>query len=266
MSTHKYISKTFYAKWIKVNYELNGGNWTSTYNAQDFAPYQRRLPVNTYFTKYIERTGYDFEGWFYTPDFTGKNEEYYDYSTENYYAKWKAKSYYIYYYYSESNRIDESAWKNSKPKTQFTIEDEVVLPTAEDFPLRGFVGWYTDKNLTGTPITTIPKGTTKAIYLYAKWIPEQALNFQISIDSIDDSTMSVSSNSDSTTFNLFYDCNNTYKSILWKLDGQIIKQGSSYNVTINKDELEVGFHNLLVVATDNDDKLYSSSVSFTVQK
>ena len=51
----------------------------------------------------------------------------------------------------------------------YTVSDEITLPT----PIKtdyAFVGWFTDAEYTGTPITKIEKGTVGDITLYAKWV------------------------------------------------------------------------------------------------
>lgn len=50
---------------------------------------------------------------------------------------------------------------------KFTIEDEFTLSA----PVASiqFLGWYLDRDATGEPVTTIEKGTTGNIILYAKW-------------------------------------------------------------------------------------------------
>lgn len=50
---------------------------------------------------------------------------------------------------------------------KFTIEDEFTLSA----PIASiqFLGWYLDRDATGEPVTTIEKGTTGNIILYAKW-------------------------------------------------------------------------------------------------
>lgn len=55
--------------------------------------------------------------------------------------------------------------------TTYTVDDEVTLPNASNLDEPGYLfqGWYEDSNFSGTPVTTISKGTSGDKTYYAKW-------------------------------------------------------------------------------------------------
>ena len=68
--------------------------------------------------------------------------------------------------------VTESGIEVTMPTTpnSYDVESEITLPlptsTVE------FLGWYTNPNFTGSPVTKIEKGTTGNLVLYAKWKTE----------------------------------------------------------------------------------------------
>ena len=66
---------------------------------------------------------------------------------------------------------NDSEVSATMPKTpnKYTIEDEITLPSPT--PSTYFLGWYDNKECSGDAITTIEKGTTGNVTLYAKWQP-----------------------------------------------------------------------------------------------
>lgn len=60
--------------------------------------------------------------------------------------------------------------------TSFNQFMTVTLPTDVTQEENVFDGWYDNKSYTGTPVTTIPQGTTGAKYFYAKWINGTAVD------------------------------------------------------------------------------------------
>ncbi len=121
-----------------------------------------------------EKEGYTLVGWYYDDYFTTE----YITNTKiqgniNIYAKWEAVKYNINYH------LDGGTNNEANPLT-YTIENEVTLaePTKEGF---AFLGWYKEEALTNK-VTSIAKGTTKDIDLYAKWTEEVLVTFVVDND------------------------------------------------------------------------------------
>ncbi len=151
---------------LKVDLNYNGGTSTSNKTSISVVLGEKyACPVPT-------KLGYIFEGWGYT-----KNEQYtlltdeegVSYDVWNFEegftleAKWTARDYEISY------QLNGGENHNSNPSS-FTIETdtfELQNPTRDFYE---FGGWYTNSSLTN-PITSIQKGTTGHIGVYAKWIP-----------------------------------------------------------------------------------------------
>ncbi len=121
-----------------------------------------------------EKEGYTLVGWYYDDYFTTE----YITNTKiqgniNIYAKWEAVKYNINYH------LDGGTNNEINPLT-YTIENEVTLaePTKEGF---AFLGWYKEEALTNK-VTSIAKGTTKDIDLYAKWTEEVLVTFVVDND------------------------------------------------------------------------------------
>lgn len=112
--------------------------------------------------------GYEFEGWYLTSACDGTKVT--SISAEattpqTFYANWTPIEYSISYMedaYTQYPGVEPS---------KYTVEDAVVLP-ADAVAQYGyeFDGWYTTSALTGSRVTTIPKGSTGPKTFYAKWI------------------------------------------------------------------------------------------------
>ncbi len=68
--------------------------------------------------------------------------------------------------------VSESDVQVTMPTTpsSYDVESEITLPTPSSS--LEFLGWYTNPNFTGSPVTKISKGTTGNLVLYAKWKTE----------------------------------------------------------------------------------------------
>ena len=121
-----------------------------------------------------EMTGYDFAGWYTDTDLTEgpvtsiSTSEAID---KVFYAKWTATVYPITYYWG-TQECAEGDTHNDLLPTSYTIEAEAItLP----IPVKNgwyFEGWYDNPQLAGSPVTTIPEGSTGDKAVYSKW--EQA--------------------------------------------------------------------------------------------
>ncbi|MBR4742608.1 MAG: InlB B-repeat-containing protein, partial [Oscillospiraceae bacterium] len=110
------------------------------------------------------REGYGFEGWYENEDLSGTAvTEIAAGSTgsRTYYAKWTAGAYTITYV------LDGGTNAAANPAT-YTVEDAITLadPVKEGYT---FNGWYRNAEFSGDAVTTIAKGSTGDITLYAKF-------------------------------------------------------------------------------------------------
>ncbi|MCL2100334.1 MAG: InlB B-repeat-containing protein [Fibromonadales bacterium] len=159
-------SKEYWAKWIRIEYEIqynnlfNGTNHPSnplTYNFES-------LDITL---QNLTRDGYTFTGWYSDANLSIPAETTIPTgSTGNItlYADWLAIPYQITYHLNEG-----TANHASNPAT-YTIENSASLysPTETGY---NFGGWYDNIELTGTAITEIPAGSIEDKAFYAKWTP-----------------------------------------------------------------------------------------------
>ena len=163
ISSADYPAVTLVAKWkakkFKISYELDGGKNNSA-NVSS-----RALAKGAFTLKDPTRKGYTFQGWYTSADFaedskvtsvTGKSNE-----TVTVYAKWKAKSYKIAYTLAKGTMPDSYA-------TSYKTSKRVQLPLPERKGY-AFLGWYDNKECSGTPTFVLKKGTYGNKALYGKW-------------------------------------------------------------------------------------------------
>ena len=154
-------NKVFYAKWTPKTYTLifdpNGGHISQTEQKYVYGKV-------TEFARKPYRGDYDFAGWYYDQACTKAygNKITADNSGDHtLYAKWTLTKYKIEYdtYYGTivSGKV-----------TEYTIEQEVILPT--DIHREGFTfaGWYAD-DLLKKKATKIEKGSSGNKTFYATW-------------------------------------------------------------------------------------------------
>lgn len=142
-------------------------------------------PKVTSFTKYSEeiylnipyRQGYTFDGWYSNPEFSGDPVVFIPAGTEQnivLHAKWTALQ-----SYSITYNLDGGTLAN--PINSYTAED---LPIVLSNPTKAghtFLGWYTNSNFTGGPITKLPYPTIGNIVLYAKWQSDEVIEYTITL-------------------------------------------------------------------------------------
>ena len=115
----------------------------------------------------VTREGYEFDGWYLTPDFSGEPVTKVGLGESGpiiVYAKWTLCQNAIVY------DLDGGSLRGKypivyDPENGTSITD--VIPTRAG---RVFAGWYTDPELSGEPVTEIGKGGTEPVTVYAKWI------------------------------------------------------------------------------------------------
>ena len=149
---------TFYSKWTVTNYSIVYMDGEETLN---LAPASYTINDTVTLPTDVTKTGYTFDGWYTTSDFTGDAVTEIALDTtgaKTFYAKWTAISYNIVY---------EGVEETLSPAT-YTIEDEVTLQT----PVKtgyDFGGWYTNSVFEGEAVTEIALGSTEDKTFYAKW-------------------------------------------------------------------------------------------------
>ena len=119
-------------------------------------------------------TGYNFEGWYDNPAFTGSPvttlyTKAAPAGDRHYYAKWSTKTYNLSYHLNDS--VTQPAYNQDWGFTSYTVEDAVYPFFGAIRPGYNFLGWFTDAALTTpAPATLDPtEGDTNPTNLYAKW-------------------------------------------------------------------------------------------------
>ena len=169
--------KTFYAKWSSAN------NYSVSYTLNDVTPAGHPATNPNTVTSYTvldpnvtlapaTRTGYDFEGWYDNPGFTGTPITGFptsDATNKHYYAKWSAvKNYSVQYHLNDSTPAGHPA-SNPNTVTSYTVLDADVALRPATRTGYDFEGWYDNAALTGTPVTTLHTMDAENKNYYAKW-------------------------------------------------------------------------------------------------
>ena len=148
-----------YANWAKKNsisYDTCGGELTpnakdSYYDGDSF-----KLPTPT-------RESHKFLGWFNSQDYTGESISAVTIDTRGdlvLYAKWAER--FTITYNSNGGNINQSAENEYYEGDSFSLQQ----PTHSTDK---FLGWYSNPEFTGEPISEISENTKGNINLYAKW-------------------------------------------------------------------------------------------------
>ena len=162
---------TLYAKWVPVSYtityELNGGT-----NAPE-NPAGYNVETETITLKAPTKDKYDFKGWYKDGEFTDKITEIIQGTTGNItlYAKWEPVSYTITY------ELDGGTNASENP-AGYNVETGTITLKAPTKDKYDFKGWYKDGEFTDE-ITEIPQGTTGNITLYAKWLENYTITYEL---------------------------------------------------------------------------------------
>ncbi len=162
--------KTLYAKWDAnksniyyhdskdIIYKLDMESWPKTFTFEE----EVILPVP-------EVAGYEFLGWYENEDLIGEpitKIEAGTMTSKIVYAKWELINYTINWV------VNGGSWQDgSQPPMTYNVEDNTI--DINDYIISkhyyDFNGWYEEEDFTGDIRTTIEKGTTGNITLYAKW-------------------------------------------------------------------------------------------------
>ncbi|WP_400204061.1 InlB B-repeat-containing protein [Candidatus Methanomassiliicoccus intestinalis] len=171
---------TLYAKW-----EINSYTVTINYKCDeiDSKSLQKQYQSSLNGDELAEsRTGYTLSGWYRDADCTNP----WNFETDivindvTIYAKWTPVKYTITY------KLDGGTNNDDNPKT-YTVESSITLkdPIKTGYE---FKGWFTDAGFTeGAEISSIVKGTTGDITLYANW---KAIDYVIKFVNWDGSEIS----------------------------------------------------------------------------
>ena len=162
---------TLYAKWVKE------GDYTITYVNVDGAanenPASYNVETETITLKDPAKAGYTFEGWYMDGEFTDEITEIPQGSTGNItlYAKWELESYTITY------ELDGGINAPENP-AGYNVETGTITLKAPTKDKYDFKGWYKDGEFTDE-ITEITQGTTGNITLYAKWLENYTITYEL---------------------------------------------------------------------------------------
>ena len=120
------------------------------------------------------RHGFDFNGWYNNPSFTGTPQTQIPIGTignQRFYARWTARPYTI------TVNLNGGNLATSVPAT-YTIQSPIIVipnPTRNGFT---FNGWYNNPQFTGTQTASITTGSTGNRSFYARWtVIEFSINF-----------------------------------------------------------------------------------------
>jgi len=179
-------AKTYYAKWSSAN------NYSVTYTLNDVTPAGHPATNPNTVTGYTvldpnvtlapaTRTGYDFEGWYDNPAFTGTAVTGFpvsDAADKHYYAKWSApKSYTVQWNLNDGTPAGHPA-TNPNTVASYTVLDADVTIRPATRTGYDFEGWYDNPGLTGTPITNLHTMDAENKQYYAKWSAAKSYSVQ----------------------------------------------------------------------------------------
>jgi uncharacterized repeat protein (TIGR02543 family) len=166
---------TVYAKWTAIEYEitynLDGGTSPVTGNPDTYTIESAAITLAN-----PTKTGYTFVTWYANAEFTGDPVTTIPAGSTGditFYAKWTtATSYTITY------ELDDGENHADNPET-YTVESGAITLAAPTKTGYTFGGWYDNENLTGTPVTVIPAGSTGNKTVYANWT---AIEYEITYE------------------------------------------------------------------------------------
>jgi uncharacterized repeat protein (TIGR02543 family) len=118
------------------------------------------------------RAGYRFGGWYANENLSGLRWSFSRDTirqNETLYAKWDTIRYSIIYHLNALNGKNHA----SNPDAFTATSPDVTIHDAALMGDSTFAGWYANANLTGSPVTKIPRGSTENRTLWAKWTSEQ---------------------------------------------------------------------------------------------
>jgi len=145
-----------------LTFNANGGSGNAVTQNLKYQT-STALTANSY-----TRAGYTFNGWATTSSGSVAYADGANYSINDahstLYAQWTADSYSITY------NLDGGTNAGANPAS-YTIETADITLASPTKTHYTFAGWYASSGFTGSPVTSIPEGSTGAKTFYAKWTP-----------------------------------------------------------------------------------------------
>ena len=170
-------AKHYYAKWSSANsytvaYTLNDGTPTGHPATNPNTVISYTVLDSNVTLAPATRTGYDFEGWYENPAFTGSPVTGFpvsDAANKHFYAKWSAaKNYTVQWNLNDATPAGHPA-TNPNTVSNYTVEDADITISPATRTGYGFLGWYDNASLTGSPVTSIRTMDAENKQYYAKW-------------------------------------------------------------------------------------------------
>lgn len=174
---------TFTAHWTAntytVYYDANGGTYDKS---SEEVEYDSSFTPGT-----PTREGYTFEGWFFRDGGEYTSQKYNNPSDSYLVAKWKAKTYYIYY------DVNGGTLGNTKQAVEYDSNYTLAEPTRTGY---SFEGWFDENSIQAQDGKW---QSTENLYLEARWnANEYKITFNADGGSVDTSEMVVEFDSDVT--------------------------------------------------------------------
>jgi uncharacterized repeat protein (TIGR02543 family) len=249
---------TVYAQWTATS----PGSYTVTFRLNDdteavHAVKTVTAPATTVtdFPGNPDRTGYSFDNWNTVANGSGSS---FTASTAvsgdlTVYAQWTVISYDITY-----NNL--AGTSNTNP-ANYTVEGPAVTLAALTHTNYQFEGWYEDAAFGGSPVTSIPAGSTGDKTFYAKWYPPAPIQITLRPVPADPQlTGAAVPVNQPTVFN----AEAGYAAYAWYWDGVLIGGAASSSYTLTANSKPAGIYELSVVVTDNTGEGLSARCRVTI--
>lgn len=166
---------TLYAKWYEMTYNIDyvletpGISLTADEVTNQNLLTRLASETTFLFAPVCNTDVYSFEGWYFDSEYSQKAEYIEEYTCKNVtlYAHWVNTEYTIHY---ELGDVELSVYPTENPNPdKYEYNNELILLDAvTNDPSFIFDGWYSDEFFT-QKITSVKKGTSGEIVLYAKW-------------------------------------------------------------------------------------------------
>ncbi len=164
--------KDFYAKWERIKhnitYNTNEGEWTGEYDTQYGEGLGLTLPTN------IAKEHFAFAGWYTNSDCSGNavTKIGTDATSDvTLWAKWLPV-------HTITYNLNEGTINGTYPE-EYVETIGVTLPTDVTKVRSAFLGWYTNSDLTGDPVTLIGTDATSDVTLWAMWLPSYDITYNL---------------------------------------------------------------------------------------
>lgn len=165
------VDMVFVANWKLNTYSIiynldHGSNPVGSVSSYTYESKVITLPIPT-------KAGCRFLGWYEKEDLSSNIIENIQTGSRTgdltVYARW-TKIYKIEYDLNGGQNI-------ANPPTEYITEEATILPKNPTLANSLFKGWYTNPELTGSPVTTIEKNDTGDKKYYAKWLTSYTMSF-----------------------------------------------------------------------------------------